>query len=750
MFMAKNAIDKIKLFLYALDDILNDISPQASFYSFQGDIFIRPKASLFRKLVLKYISKIHVVFIEDQEKVLVNNENTEFYINPSLSYDKMLLSRGDIIGTLCQMIISLEVASPQIFNVIYKPQDDLPYTSYLEQLQFISQSPLIAKFFNILKEIYCISESFHINLELVSSCPTKIIIGKSSNSFRKITLRPGFFLRCSFLLLGEYLRLKINKPRPMNSLMLSGSMLNKRIWNSFYLKYVMKNDIMMPFNKSKYFVNKKIVIKTTSVSQKIMPKMLITFFYKDFPVYHIFAGRDETFEKSSRPKYSTFCMLELKSSYIPMVKASNIRKIMTSPEKFQRTIIREKTELSFYIISDTKKDIVAKVNTIKIVKIDLEELNIGPIFENLKIFKAKLQLKHYGNYFFYNKKDLITSDFLICRIQQSDPTKCSLTYNKFTSFFELELKDLDDKKFLTFSQGKTYEENSFTLNSQIYNLTITDDHSANIQIQSKIRSNTIEFKFDIPLDSIQCIFSVSIDSVLVKNSPYVLKISDNLDQRFRKYVNLCSQNPGFISETTINLERSKFIESLKNAFPKGNYCRGNFYILYKGEAGIDAGGLLRDFYDSLGVEGMNEKNKLFEQQNNLYRIHPKSNHKYLKVYGSALANAIIHKNKVPKLLCDSLLRIMLNLPLNESSLEAQNPKLYENFKVLRTYTNEELESLCLNFTVMANKKSIPLCKGGEKLYLNQKNLEKYISLMIDWELKGYASKSIDKFIKGFF
>lgn len=230
----------------------------------------------------------------------------------------------------------------------------------------------------------------------------------------------------------------------------------------------------------------------------------------------------------------------------------------------------------------------------------------------------------------------------------------------------------------------------------------------------------------------------------------MLKTSDNLDQRFRKYVYLCSQNPGFGSEAIINLERAKFIESLKNVFPKTNDCRGRLYINYKGEPGVDAGGLLRDFYDSLGLEGMNEKNKLFEQQNNYYRIHTKSNHKYLKVYGSALANAIIHKNKVPISFCDSLLRIMLKLPLNESSLEAQNPKLYENFKALRAYSSEELESLCLNFTVMVDKKSIPLCKDGKKLYLNHGNLEKYISLMVEWELKGYANKSIEKFIKGFF
>lgn len=748
LLMAENVIDKIKLFLYILDDILNDISPQSSFYSFQGDIFIRPKASLFRKLVIKYISKIHVVLTKDEEKVLVTPESTEYYMNPSLLYEKSL-SRDIIIGSLCQMIISFEVSSPQIFKIIYKPQDDQPYTSYLEQLQLISQSPLIAKFFNALKETYSISENFDIYLELISCCHTKITIGKCCNLLRKVTLRPGFFSRCSFLLLGEYFRLKVGRPRPENSLLLEGSITNKRK-KSLYLKYVKKNDVMVPFNRSKYYVNKKICIKTSNISQKAIPKMLVTFYYRDFPIYHIFAGRDLSFEKSSKPKYSTFCMLKLKSIYNPIVKASNIKKIMTSPERFQRTTIKVNTEVSFYILSDTKKDIVAKVNGVKTIKIDLEELNIEPIFENLKIFKATLQPKHCGNYFFYNKKDVISSDFILCRVQQADPTKCSLIYNKFASFFELELKDLDDKKFLTFSQGKIHKENSFILNSQTFKLILTDDHSTSIPIETIIRMNTIEFRFDLPLESSQCIFNVLIEDVHVKNSPYVLKTSDNLDQRFRKYVYLCSQNPGFGSEAIINLERAKFIESLKNVFPKTNDCRGRLYINYKGEPGVDAGGLLRDFYDSLGLEGMNEKNKLFEQQNNYYRIHPKSNHKYLKVYGSALANAIIHKNKVPISFCDSLLRIMLKLPLNESSLEVQNPKLYENFKALRAYSSEELESLCLNFTVMVDKKSIPLCKDGKKLYLNHGNLEKYISLMVEWELKGYANKSIEKFIKGFF
>ncbi|OMJ65408.1 hypothetical protein SteCoe_38281 [Stentor coeruleus] len=744
MLMAKNVIDKIKLFFYVLDEILNDISPQTSFYSFEGDIFIRPKASLFRKLVLKYISKIHIILTKDQEKVFVNAENTEFYINSFLPYDKMLLNKSDMIGTLCQMIISLEVISPQIFKVIYKRQDDLPYTSYLEQLQLISQSPLIAKFFNMLKETYCISENLDINLELISCCKTKIIVGKCKKSSRKVVLRPGFFIRCSFLLLGEHLRLKIGRPRPGNSLLLSRS--TGRDWNN----YMITNDIILPLKQSNYYLNKKFYIKTVNISKKAMPKMLITYFYRDFPVYYIFIGRNKNFESSLNPKYSTFCMLELKNSYTPMVKASSIKKIMTSPQKFQRITIKENTEVSFFILSDTKKNIVVKVNGVKIVKIDQEELNIEPIFENLKIFKAKFLPIHYGNYFFYNKKDLITSDFIINRIQQADPKNSSLFYNKFTPLFELDLKDLENNKFITFSQDKIYKENSFVLSSQTYSLTLVDENSVSIPIESTIRSHTIEFRFNIPLLSTQSTFSVKIDSFHVKNSPYVLKTSDNLDQRFRKYVYSCSQAIGFTSFSVLTIERNRFIESLKAVFPKGNKCRGELNIYYEKERGADAGGLLRDFYNSLGLEGANEKNQLFEQQNNYYRVHPKSNPKYLKMFGAALANAIIHKNKVPLSLCDSLLRIMLNLPLNESSLEAQNPKLYENLKALRTYSAEELKSSCLNFTINSDSKIILLCKNGNNIYLNHQNLEYYISLMVNWELKGYASKSIDKFIKGFF
>jgi hypothetical protein len=117
--------------------------------------------------------------------------------------------------------------------------------------------------------------------------------------------------------------------------------------------------------------------------------------------------------------------------------------------------------------------------------------------------------------------------------------------------------------------------------------------------------------------------------------------------------------------------------------------------------------------------------------------------------GSAFANGIIHEYKVPIALCDSLLKCVLGQKIVPDDLKAEDPDLYNSYLEIMTMSEEDLNNCGFYFSASSNGSIVPLIHGGEKIQVTTENREKYFKLIIKWELKGYAKKSIEKFVKGF-
>ena len=249
-----------------------------------------------------------------------------------------------------------------------------------------------------------------------------------------------------------------------------------------------------------------------------------------------------------------------------------------------------------------------------------------------------------------------------------------------------------------------------------------------------------------------------IDDIHVKGSPYSLKALDNFNKRYLSYIR-DNENGAFQNSEIVNIDRGVkenkvnkeiFFESLLKSFPKGIKGKAPTIICYEKEPGVDAGGLTKDFFECLGIYAMDPQVKIFEKCGDKYRIHPDSNQKMLKVYGKALANGITHRQKIPISLCNSLIKLLLNLPLTDNDLEEECPETYKGLNDLMTYSQDELEISYLNFTVNQGGRSIPLKKNGELINVSIDNRQEYYNLMVQWELKNYAKYSVDSFIKGFF
>ena len=242
---------------------------------------------------------------------------------------------------------------------------------------------------------------------------------------------------------------------------------------------------------------------------------------------------------------------------------------------------------------------------------------------------------------------------------------------------------------------------------------------------------------------------MTIDEEHVNKSPYPIELSRYLDGRYKNYIKSNEYGAEFFEDYILNINRKKFFETLVKNFPKDQEKRSKTYIFYEDEPGLDQGGLTKDFFECLGTYAQNPVFKLFQKQGDHYKIHPESNPKRMEVFGSAIANGIIHKYKIPISLCDSLIKILLDLPLSAEDLIKESPEYYNNLSQILEYSSKDLEEVYQNFTICQGNNTINLKPNGNNIYLNIENSKEYYDLSVNWELKKYAEKSIDEFRRGF-
>jgi len=168
----------------------------------------------------------------------------------------------------------------------------------------------------------------------------------------------------------------------------------------------------------------------------------------------------------------------------------------------------------------------------------------------------------------------------------------------------------------------------------------------------------------------------------------------------------------------------------------------NLKILYIGEEGLDAGGLLRDFFYQLSKEIVNVNYSLFQfTHDNSYEleINPNSgmvepNHlDYYRFIGRIIGLAIFHKQYLSVFFTLLLYKKLLNKPLEFEDLQYVDYEMFKNLKQLKE--NDGAKKLYLTFQMEINDcfghhKTIELKPNGANLDVDDSNKHEYIDLII--------------------
>jgi E3 ubiquitin-protein ligase HUWE1 len=219
--------------------------------------------------------------------------------------------------------------------------------------------------------------------------------------------------------------------------------------------------------------------------------------------------------------------------------------------------------------------------------------------------------------------------------------------------------------------------------------------------------------------------------------------------------------PGFLS---ISVAREHIAQQSLQCVGSTRYfdlLAKSISVKFAGEQGIDAGGVARDWFDSLGRSlasaAENGDGHLMVLPDNTLFPRPYEN-RFTELYaiGRLFGLAVWFGISVPISLGSVACKFLMDLPISPADLRRLDPDFYK-FRVepiLRSGGVAELEeALCepLMFVSAPTdlRESKELCEGGEAKRVNEENKLEYVRLLCEYHLCGDMQEQINVFLQGF-
>ncbi|EFN88071.1 E3 ubiquitin-protein ligase Su(dx) [Harpegnathos saltator] len=188
--------------------------------------------------------------------------------------------------------------------------------------------------------------------------------------------------------------------------------------------------------------------------------------------------------------------------------------------------------------------------------------------------------------------------------------------------------------------------------------------------------------------------------------------------------------------------------------------RRRLYIIFKGEEGLDYGGVSREWFFLLSHEVLNPMYCLFEyanKSNYSLQINPASyvnpDHlQYFKFIGRFIAMALYHGRFIYSGFTMPFYKRMLNKKLVMKDIESIDPEFYKSLVWIKENNIDEcgLELYySVDFEILGQVIHHELKEGGDKVRVGEDNKEEYIRLMTEWRMTRGIEEQTKAFLEGF-
>ncbi|KAJ8272680.1 hypothetical protein GJAV_G00092140 [Gymnothorax javanicus] len=224
---------------------------------------------------------------------------------------------------------------------------------------------------------------------------------------------------------------------------------------------------------------------------------------------------------------------------------------------------------------------------------------------------------------------------------------------------------------------------------------------------------------------------------------------------------LCQSN-ALPSHVKITVSRQTLFEdSFQQIMALKPYdLRRRLYVIFRGEEGLDYGGLAREWFFLLSHEVLNPMYCLFEyagKSNYCLQINPAStiNPDHLSYFcfiGRFIAMALFHGKFIDTGFSLPFYKRMLNKKLTIKDLESIDPEFYNSLIWIRDNNIEEcgLEMFfSVDMEILGKITSHDLKPDGANVLVTEENKEEYIGLMAEWRFSRGVEEQTKAFLDGF-
>ncbi|XDV48168.1 hypothetical protein PO909_017632 [Leuciscus waleckii] len=224
---------------------------------------------------------------------------------------------------------------------------------------------------------------------------------------------------------------------------------------------------------------------------------------------------------------------------------------------------------------------------------------------------------------------------------------------------------------------------------------------------------------------------------------------------------LCQSN-ALASHVKITVSRQTLFEDsfqqIMNFKPYD--LRRRLYVIFKGEEGLDYGGLAREWFFLLSHEVLNPMYCLFEyagKSNYCLQINPAStiNPDHLSYFcfiGRFIAMALFHGKFIDTGFSLPFYKRMLNKKLILKDLESIDPEFYNSLIWIRDNNIEDcgLEMyFSVDMEILGKITSHDLKADGANVLVTEESKEEYIGLMAEWRFSRGVENQTKAFLDGF-
>ncbi|XP_013794411.2 NEDD4-like E3 ubiquitin-protein ligase WWP1 [Limulus polyphemus] len=188
--------------------------------------------------------------------------------------------------------------------------------------------------------------------------------------------------------------------------------------------------------------------------------------------------------------------------------------------------------------------------------------------------------------------------------------------------------------------------------------------------------------------------------------------------------------------------------------------RRRLFITFRGEEGLDYGGIAREWFFLLSHEVLNPMYCLFEyagKNNYSLQINPASSVNpdhllYFRFIGRFIAMALFHGKFIYTGFTLPFYKRMLGKKLTMKDIESVDPEFYNSLVWIKENNIEEcgLELFfSVDFDILGQIQSHELKPGGTDIRVDELNKDEYLRMMTDWRFSRGQEEQTKAFLDGF-